>query len=332
MRLKKILFMGQKLGRDLMALRQKRKLQLEVQQAQLGEYYFVFAEDLKQLNRLITDFDENGVPLNRAYVDVEENEIHYYPISIGQYGLAVFHSYLTTQSAQKRDQFLKIADWFVHNVEQSEQLGGYWPTYIPKPEFNLAKGWKSAFAQGRGVSICLRAWQLTGEKKYLAVARESLKVFTLDIAQGGVAVRRIPDQVFYEEYVADVPTRVLDGHIFALFGLFDYARQGAEVPGAKLAAQLFEEGITGLKNLLPAYELGYWLRFSLCEQPGYPIDDPCTIGYLKLIIDQFTVLSAMTGDALFKEKAIEYQRLLGLANIAKMYRAKFTSLKKLNRL
>lgn len=332
MRLKKMLFMGQKLSRDLAALRQKRKLQLEVQQAQLEAYYFVFAEDLKQLNRLITDFDENGVPLNQAYVDVAEKEIHYYPISIGQYGLAIFHSYLASRSEQKKAQFLKIADWFLAHAEHEPGLGAYWPTYIPKPEFGIPKGWKSAFAQGRGISICLRAWQLTGQQKYLNIATESLQVFTLDIAEGGVSVRRDTPGAFYEEYVADVPTRVLDGHIFALFGLFDFVRQGPEVPGAELANRLFQEGITGLKQLLPAYEMGYWLRFSLCERPNYPVDDPCTIGYLKLIVDQLTVLHAMTGDAFFADKAKQYQTYLKWPNIFRMYVNKFKSLRKLNRL
>jgi len=61
---------------------------------------------------------------------------------------------------------------------------------------------------------------------------------------------------------------VLDGHIFALFGLYDYLRAVSAVrepAGSALARQYFDEGVQGLKALLPEYEMNGWLRFNLCE-------------------------------------------------------------------
>ena len=51
----------------------------------------------------------------KPFLDVEDSDFHYYPISIGQYALALFHSYLDTRNEEKKAHFLRIADWFVAN-------------------------------------------------------------------------------------------------------------------------------------------------------------------------------------------------------------------------
>lgn len=301
----------------------------------LGYYYIKFNEDIAKLNRLIHSFDADGVPLNTTYIDVEEEKIHYYPISIGQYGLAVFHAWLKTGSEEKKAHFLRIADWFMNHRTDDNELGCYWLTDVPKPEYNVHAPWKSAFAQSRGISVLLRAWQLTGKESYLQTATRALFPFTRDITSGGVSVDREKGETFYEEYVAAHPTRVLDGHVFCLFGLYDYVRAvpAATAPeGHALALKLFNEGVEGLIRQLPQYDMGFWSRFNRCDLPGYPQDDPCTIGYLRLVRQQLLILYRITGkDELrhFSEKLHRYDRF---PNVLKMYRHKFRALKKLNRL
>jgi len=73
---------------------------------QLGEYYFLFQDDPAKLNRLIHSFDEDGIPMNSAYIDVEEPRLHYYPISIGQYGLARYHRWLWNGDIEAKQQFI----------------------------------------------------------------------------------------------------------------------------------------------------------------------------------------------------------------------------------
>ena len=215
--------MLRKLLRDFNTNR-KIEINMENQSETLGYYYIKFDEDIAKLNRLIHSFDKNGVPLNTTYIDVEDTKLHYYPISIGQYGLAIFHSWLKTHSEEKRGHFLRIADWFMNNRTDHTELGCYWLTDVPKPEYHVYQPWKSAFAQSRGISMLLRAWQLTEDDTYLKIATQALIPFTKDITTGGVSVDREKGATFYEEYVAECPTRVLDGHGFCLFGLYDYIR------------------------------------------------------------------------------------------------------------
>ena len=301
---------------------------------QLGIYYIDFPDDLNGLNRLISGFDKNGVPLNKPYIDVKEKIDRYYPISIGQYGLAVFHSWIKTCDISKKEHFLRIADWFVQNHVHSPGQGTFWLTNVPKPEYGVAQPWKSAFTQSRAISILLRAWQLTKDEKYLNLAEQALILFSLDISEGGVSVDRQQGATFYEEYVAAKPTRVLDGHLFSLFGLWDYVRAvpPERSPGHTLAKNLFEEGIDGLKKQFPLFDMGFWLRFNRCELPGYPADDPCTIGYLKLIIAQVEIMYRIHGDSFFQQTAAHLSTYLRPANILRMYRFKAKALKKLNRI
>lgn len=307
-------------------------------QQQLDYYYFRFEE-----NKINTrggnkpfQFDTNGIPLVHSYIDVVDAKgYYYYPITIGQYALAVFHSWLSSKDPEKKAYFLRFADWFTSSKTDDPNLGTYWLTETAKPEYDVKTPWKSAFSQSRGISILLRAWQITGDNVYLETATRALIPFSKDISEGGVSVDREKRETFYEEYTASQPTRVLDGHIFSLFGLYDYIRAVPEEinpEGHRLAVRLFNEGVEGLLLQLPRFDMGFWFRFNRCDLPGYPQNDPCTIGYLRLVRQQLLILFRITGKEelhTFSEKCRHYDKI---GNILKMYRHKFRSLKKLNRL
>lgn len=334
MKVKKVFFMIRKFWTDVFNPAKPYNISKELHSSKLGEYYFLFEEEPSKLNRLISGFDERGIPVNKAYIDVETPKLHYYPISIGQFGLAVFNSYIKTNSEEKKNHFMRIADWFYENRIEDEKLGVYWLTDIPKPEYKITRPWKSAFTQSRAISILLRAWQLTNEQKYFETASRSLIPFNVSIADNGAAVFTQHGK-FYEEYAASEPTMVLDGHIFSLLGLYDFYRA---VPGdvdhqnKTFAKQLFDEGVESLIYLLPEYDLNFWLRFNLCRMTHYPEVDPCTIGYLRLVVLQLKLLHNITKKdqlLMFHKKFNGYDKL---KNILRMYPLKYRALKKLNRI
>lgn len=325
---KKVIFMLRKLIRDLYP---QTPAINPCNQGPLKKYYLLFEDDPKRLNRLIRSFDEQGVPLNGTYIDVAESRLHYYPISIGQYALAVYHSWLNTGNNEKRAHFLLIADWFMQHAILDERLGAYWLTDVPKPEYDVWEPWKSGFSQSRAISVLCRAYLETGNRAYLELAEKALLPFCFDISEGGVSVDRHKGQTFYEEYVAKWPTRVIDGHLFCLMGLYDMVRT-AEGEGKELAQRLFDEGVEGLLRQILSYDLGYWLRFNRCEKPGYPVDDPCTLGYLRLVVRQLQILSDISGRKEIIVYANRFARYDKTSNILRMYLEKYKSLKKLNRL
>lgn len=333
MNLSKKLFMLRKLVTDLTRGSIPFVPNDDNESQQLGYYYFRFEENPSRLNRLIKTFDADGVPLNTTYVDVTEKQLHYYPISIGQYGLAVFHSYLNTGSGAKREHFLRIARWFREHVVNDERLGAYWLTSVPKPEYKVFSPWKSAFAQSRAISVLLRAWQLTQEKEYYFPAARALLPFTFDIRAGGVSANLLEGHPFYEEYVASEPTMVLDGHIFALFGLYDFVRvtRDQESAEAVLARRLFRDGVESLLYWLPEFDLGYWVRFNLCRMSHYPAVDPCTRSYLRLIIEQLKILGLISRRKELLSYAGKFITYDSPKNTGRMYLEKLRALKGLQR-
>ena len=329
---KKIFFMLKKFYYDIFSQDSPYKIADDLHSSKLGYYYFLFEEDPTKLNRLISGFDENGIPINKAYIDVANPKPHYYPISIGQYGLAVFNSFIATNDENKKNHFLRIADWFIKNKIEDDVFGVYWLTDIPKPEYKIDKPWKSAFTQSRAISILLRAWQITNDDKYFSTAAESLKIFEIDISKNGVS-NIFEFGKFYEEYPASQPTMVLDGHIFSLLGLYDFVRAADKSSNYYLQAEsLFNAGINALIYLLPDYDMKYWVKFNLCKMDHYPKIDPCTIGYLRLISLQLHLLYRITDNELFEQYSKKFISYITPINIFRMMLIKYSALKKLNRL
>lgn len=333
MSLKKKIFMLNKLFVDLRSPKKHYDISDDLHSQELGYYYFVFREVLVasgKNQRLIKHFDKNGIPINKTYIDVANKDYVYFPISIGQMGLAIFHTYLDTQSEADKNRFLKFVDWFAdsNNYDYSDSLGIRWLTDVPLPQYKNPGPWQSAFSQSRGISILLRGYQITGNKEYAEIAEQAIKSFEIPVVKGGVA-SFTEFGPFYEEYTASVPTLVLNGMIFALCGVYDFIRV---FPENKKARKIFDDGIITLENILPQYDMQFWSKYNLCKVDWYPSVDPATIGYQRLHVNQLEMLYKLTGKNLFSKYVEIFSKQDTLFNALKMYRIKFKALKKIGRL
>ena len=297
----------------------------------LGDYYFVF-EESKMVNQKGGQksiiFDKNGIVKNPTYIDVKDEKYVYFPITIGQVGLAIYHTYLKTKSEKDKLRFLNYADWFYNNAKESPELGTFWLTNVPLPQYKNPGPWQSAFVQSRAISILLRTYQLTGEKKYADMAEKALIPYTKPVSEGGVT-SYTPWGSFYEEYTSSVPTLVLNGKIFAMCGLYDFLRV---FPENQRAVKLFNDGIETLKNILPEFDMDFWSRYNLCKAPWYPESDPATRTYQYLHITQLKMLEKLTGEEIFTKYRVRFEKQNTLVNAIRMYFEKFRALKKLGRL
>jgi heparosan-N-sulfate-glucuronate 5-epimerase len=257
-----------------------------VRGARLGQYYLVFEEE--ELKRSIDfHFDAEGIPGVPTYVDVEPRRLHYYPITIGQYALAIFHSWLHSSREDDRRRFLRLADWFVEH----QAPDGCWYAQTDMPHYRLRAPWPSAMAQGRGLSVLTRAWQCTSDKKYIASAGRALAAFSVPVAQGGVT-DTYDGRITYEEYPAKPAPHVLNGMVFALFGVWDLVRAQ---PDDAQAAAIFERGAATVEALLPRYDTGWWSLYDLYHLEVATPRNPCTAHYHDIHIKQLRVMHAITG-------------------------------------
>jgi len=326
----KKIFMLKKILRDVRTPRSRYKIPDDLESPELKEYYFVFDENRVSQGKdqpLISKFDENGIPLNKTYIDVLDKDYVYFPISIGQSGLSVFHTYLSSSKQEDKERFLKYADWFCLNAEISEKLGARWLTDVKLPQYQNPGPWQSAFSQSRGISILLRGYQLTGKKEYLEIAEKALIPFLKPVSEGGVTsfTQWGP---FYEEYTAQVPTLVLNGMIFSLWGIGDFIRS---FPENEIAKKLYREGVQTLIKILPQYDLKYWSRYNLCKGDWYPEIDPATKNYQRLHIAQLKVMYNLTGEGIFKHYIQIFSQQINLINQVRMYVVKYNALKKIGR-
>ena len=196
------------------------------------------------------------------------------------------------------------------------------------PQYNNPDPWQSAFTQSRAISILLRGYQLTNNQQYSDMAEKALICFTKPVSQGGVT-SHTEFGPFYEEYTAEVPTLVLNGMIFSLFGIMDYTRV---FPENKLARKIYDDGLSTLINILPEYDLGFWSRYNLCKADWYPQIDPATVSYQRLHISQLEVMYHYSGNDIFQHYADTFRGQDKFSNMLKMYKIKYKTLSQLNRL
>jgi len=256
-KMKKSLFMIRNFYKDITRNRQIYELADDIHSTQLGEYYFIMTEQQMLVGHSQQyHFDKGGIPIIPTYIDIEEQRMLYYPISIGQYGLAIWNTYLRTKSKDDERRFLKIADWFLQTGINDKKLGTYWLTDVDKPAYRITRPWKSAFSQARAINIFLRAYQITKNKEYEACAEKALYPFKYSVKDGGITTF-LNEGPFYEEYPAEVPVLVLNGMIFSLCGIYDFIRTH---PGHEVAENIFNSGVNTLVKMLPRYDIAFWSK------------------------------------------------------------------------
>lgn len=235
-------------------------------------------------------FDSNGLPL---YVD--SGSPVYLPVFLCFWGLGHFEIYRRNKNEDSLARFLKIANWLVANQNRD----GIWLNPLPNRKFGLLKPYPSAMVQGLAISCLCRAGKLTNDRKYIDSAIASLAAFGKNIRSGGAASIS-GDRVFYEEYPSDACPHVLNGFIYAMWGLWDLARDGnAE------AAKRYQDGFRTFVEWLPKYDMGYWSRYHISNGP----DNPATLHYHRLHCDQLSVMYQISGDEsvrVFRDRWLGY--------------------------
>lgn len=236
-------------------------------------------------------FDENGIPIVDYGAKIGRQ---YNPTTICQFALSNWERFLSTNDRRYYDAFIKQADWLASNQEN-----GRWNYHFDWQAHALMKNpWASSIAEGQGISVLARAFQSTNDEKYLAAAEKAFAVLTTPIAAGGVAFAT--DQgVWYEEYPsAEKPSHVFNGHIWALFGIWDLYR----VTGNEKARKAFDAGVAVVKADIAKYDTGYWVLY---EQQRFFVVDTL---YMNLVIEELKALFAVTKEPVFLDYSARWEK------------------------
>lgn len=276
----------------------------------LDYYYFIFnAKELRGGGSQKFYFDINRIPIIPHYMEGRSSGFHYYPISIGQYALAVYHDYLDNKSAKDKDYFIHLCNWFVDNQTES----GYWYSNTSMDKYELKAPWVSAMTQGRAISVLIRGYLLTKNKAYLASCNRALSTFTDD---SEIVTKLGSDEIFLQEYPGATPSYVLNGAVFALWGLRDLFL----VTGNDEAKNIFDRGVKGVLKRLNEYDLQFWSRYDLFQgaDGNCPIN-AATSHYHNLHIGQLKVMYRITGEEEFIVMANKWIKCSSKFNLIRAY-------------
>jgi hypothetical protein len=262
---------------------------------ELGEYYMLFAEKADYQGA----YDSAGAPQLDYHGHIG---LQYNPIAIAQYGLGNYNLWRQTNDPARRQKFLRVADWLCAHLEPNAHGVAVWNHHFNwEYRDTLRAPWYSALAQGQGISLLVRAHKETAEAKYLDAAGRAFISFTRPIAQGGIAFTDESGDLWFEEYLVSPPTHILNGFIWALWGVHDYwlATQDS------CARDLFSRGVSTLLHNLSRYDLGFW---SLYEQSGTRLPMVASNFYHRLHIVQLRVMHRLTGEELFATTADRWEQ------------------------
>ena len=218
----------------------------------------------------------------------------YNPDAVAQYGLGCYDIFLKTSDLSYKRKFLAQANWFVENLQRINAEVGLWQyNFDFEYQSRLKNPWHGALAQGHGLSILARAYEVTKDEIYLQTAQKAFESFRRPVtAPGGVMLVDNHDYIWFEEAIVEPPTHVLNGFISALWGVYDYYLTSRD----KEALRLYKEGVRTLGDYLPLYDIGFWSVYHLVNTRIKMI---ASSYYHNLHILQLKVMYSLTGNEIF---------------------------------
>ena len=157
-------------------------------------------------------------------------------------------------------------------------------------------------AQGQVLSLFVRLYESSGEEKWLDAAEHTWQSFSQPYsAQAPWSSVVVDDHLYLEEYAGDQPPLlVLNGQIFAAFGIYDYWR----LTGSDEARSYLDGAMTTvLERILPLSRLPggvsyYCVQADYCQIPRWQNQK-----YHEIHSWQLDTLQRLTGDSRFGQWA-----------------------------
>ena len=232
-------------------------------------------------------FDEQGFPVRASRLG--DGFYRNYTTACS-YALANWEMYLLTGDREYAGLLMKMARFFLTSAERLADGSVLLREADRQP--------LSAMNQGEGMSVLVRAWQYSSEQQFLDAARGCALPFTRKLDDNGVVEPMYATGLPWYEELGNRPVRhILNGMVYALWGLRDLARTTDDT----LAQELFEQGLNSLDGSLSYFDREYWSNYSVGED-GTPYI--ASMMYHNLHVVQLTRLAQETG----RERLTEYAR------------------------
>ena len=244
-------------------------------------------------------------------------------IRVAQWGLGAYERYLAGEGEQWLAVLEPAVEYLLsHQVGSGRQEGAWLEPLPSRYTFPISGHWPSAMAQGECASLLVRVHLETGNEQLAEAATRALLPLSVPSAEGGVeAVLR--GHSFPEEYPTARPSFVLNGAMFALWGVHDVWRG----LGDETAGKRFRAGADMLVEALPLWDLGYWSRYDLYPHrgPGNLIapGNVASLSYHRLHLNQLRAFHRLEPRPQLAAMADRFEAYLGRSvNLGRAYARK----------
>lgn len=288
--------------------------------SELGSYYIDMRPAIIHYQNNIWGgkYDDDGVPM----ISVNDS-FEYFPINISQYGFILHADWLTNKKPVTMDKLTKCLDK-LEQLKDENDIQCVWWHKFHNEKYNLKPPWASAMAQGECISFYLRMYQILGDEKLLKTALKAYRFMRDDMSKTGVRRRDSQGNLWFEEYPSDPPSFVLNGFIYAIFGLYDLYR----ITRNKEVKEDVDDCITTLKENISKFDCGYWSLYDLQKK------ELVRYYYQKNVhVPQLEVLYKLTEEKIFKTYKEKWERQVTRSNfmfVQAMYRVRPRIQKMLN--
>jgi len=248
---------------------------LEPKKYKIGYYPLSFKDRIAQGH--YTNFDENGLPLNRLF----NGDLGHFPTTMCSFCFGNWELFLETNDPKYSKPIILTAEYFYKN--HLRQPGGFstilW--YLDKTE---TEGKVCGMDQGEAISVLVRAFCLTNDEKFINLASEISKTFRYSPEDNGVTRNVINTN---DPWYLEASRYILNGHIYSVIGLWELWR----ITGLPEHYALFEQGHRSVCNNIHLFDQGYWSIYML-ERKDYK----ASIMYHNLHICQLQILNDLKPD------------------------------------
>jgi hypothetical protein len=241
--------------------------------------------------------DESGVPIY-----VYGGKSYRNPVQISQLALQYLDNYRQTADSDYLEHARRNAEALIKISEKRDGalLLPYefrFPLHDGFGGDTMIPPWYSGMAQGRAVSVMVRMYWSTGDHSWLEAAREFADSFVLLQGRSHPWVVSFDDlgRFWINEYPQGFNTFTLNGHIYALFGLYDlWLTEHDTLIGELARAAVFTVRETISEFRVPGGVSLYCLKHRVQSEK-----------YHRIHVSQLMQLAKMTGDSFFLDRANE---------------------------
>jgi len=214
-----------------------------------------------------------------------------HPAGIAQLGLGAWQ--LAEADSSWLDVVAATSDWITSEMDSEGRI----PFGFTFPHtYRLEPPWYSAMAQGEAASLLIRAARSLDRPELSQAGDRAVSPLLFPTS---ALVAETDEGPVLQEYPTHPPAHVLNGWVFALWGLCDIATAGGELSAD--ARQAFSDGVEALAARIGHYDTGWgWSRYDLYPHPIVHVTSPF---YHRLHIEQLRAMHDLDPRPVFAETA-----------------------------